>query len=546
MAVGAEADLYFFPEAPSPEAVEWPGNPIGVSNTITRTKGRTPRSDKNIDASPELRSRVLQAARRARDYSERHGTLQTHDVVVHGIRIRAFSNSPHLMNFWRDNWYSPEEWSNSTGNPVEKAPRIVVYAFGEVADEPEAAYYSYEQGVIAFFNTSYYGQLKSWVLGAVGRVLASEYGIHSIHGACVDVEGNGVLYIAPTGTGKSTSSYGLMTQPGTRFHSDDWVYVRYTYHTRSGQTIAPTRIRTRAGEEIVGYRCLPWLADPSDRDAEVDGLQLNNKGISVPLSELDLESGPQAYAYISEKVFYLRTNILESFPAPILPILDSKLENVPDVTPAFVEENREALDRIVGAYIPAGGRSDLEPMQAARLIAFDNSRAMLDISKVFGADAVYLNPMQPVLLRDVFLLKRDFSDSTVLEELSEERFLDRLIIGETPTGSREVAYNAYRAVDDPAERSYLDAIEARGGSVSARLMADRQKPASLDEEFTLFRALYLATDCFDLNTTLTQDPDVRDRAEAVDLTIQLIAAVVTGEQRPQRATISDYRQILPL
>src|SRR3989454_6224983 len=35
-----------------------------------------------------------------------------------------------------------------------------------------------------------------------------------------------------SGTGKSTSSYGLMTFPKTRFHSDDWVYVRYTYATR--------------------------------------------------------------------------------------------------------------------------------------------------------------------------------------------------------------------------------------------------------------------------------------------------------------------------
>src|SRR5439155_19849507 len=101
--------------------------------------------------------------------------------------------------------------------------------------EAEAAYYSRKNDTVVFFNTSYYGQLKSWVLGAVGRKLAVDYGIHSIHGAVVTKDGKGVLYIAPTGTGKSTSTYGLMEFPNTRFHSDDWVYVRYAYRSKDGK-----------------------------------------------------------------------------------------------------------------------------------------------------------------------------------------------------------------------------------------------------------------------------------------------------------------------
>src|SRR2546428_9312047 len=136
------------------------------------------------------------------------------------------------------NWYGPEEWQTTPGLTPPRQPQVTVYALCGVADQPEAAYYSREKSTIIFFNTSYYGQLKSWVLGAVGRILAGEYGIHSIHGACVEKAGKGVLYIAPTGTGKSTSSYGLMTYPNTRFHSDDWVYVRYTYATRHGQRVS--------------------------------------------------------------------------------------------------------------------------------------------------------------------------------------------------------------------------------------------------------------------------------------------------------------------
>ncbi|PYV09301.1 MAG: hypothetical protein DMG23_11210 [Acidobacteria bacterium] len=38
--------LYKFPSPPSLDSSEWPGSPLGVSNIITRTKGRTAVHDK--------------------------------------------------------------------------------------------------------------------------------------------------------------------------------------------------------------------------------------------------------------------------------------------------------------------------------------------------------------------------------------------------------------------------------------------------------------------------------------------------------------------
>src|SRR3972149_5052495 len=143
---------------------------------------------------------------------------------------------------------------------------------GPVPDQEEAAYYSRRSNPTVFFNPAYYGQLKSWVLGAVGRVLAEEYGIHSIHGACVEKDGKGILYIAPTGTGKSTSCYGLMSYPHTRFHSDDWVYIRYMYHRENGSLIAPIAIYDMEGNVIKGYRCFRWLEENAGQDGAVKGL----------------------------------------------------------------------------------------------------------------------------------------------------------------------------------------------------------------------------------------------------------------------------------
>ena len=45
----------------------------------------------------------------------RRESISLHDVVIHGVRVRAITNSDHLIRFWRENWYSPEEWQQATG-----------------------------------------------------------------------------------------------------------------------------------------------------------------------------------------------------------------------------------------------------------------------------------------------------------------------------------------------------------------------------------------------------------------------------------------------
>ena len=354
---------------------------------------------------------------------------------------------------------------------------------------------------IIFFNTSYYGQLKSWVLGAVGRILAAEYGIHSIHGAGVEKGGKGVLYIAPTGTGKSTSSYGLMTYPNTRFHSDDWVYVRYTYATRDGRRVFVLNAEGSDGSRARGYQVYRWIELRSaDARARLRAMTLDNRELDIALSDLDLAKPIEAYAYISEKVFYLRTNLAENFPLSAFEILASKSENIPDVSAGFIEKHRATLENIyrdIQAVQHAGGpgslpgksEAELESI-CARLIAFDNARSMLDMSKVLPVARVYTNPMEPVKLVAVMLLKRNADDATILRHLPLDDFMQDLLIGETPEKKREIAYNAYRAVDDQAERELINRIEKQANPVAGvtlyRAFAEANDvPDSLREEFRI-------------------------------------------------------------
>ncbi len=546
-----------WPPPPSPDDIEWPGTPIGAGNVITRTKSRTPFHDKTIDRDPAARDALIE---RARAYAARFGEhSRTHDVVIHGVRVRATTNLPHLFDFWVDNWFAVDEWRQITSQEPPPEPAVTVFALGKVPEEKEAAYYSRQRNTIVFFNTSYYGQLKSWVLGAVGRILANEHGIHSIHGAAVNAGGRGVLFIAPTGTGKSTASYGLMRLPGSLFHSDDWVYVRYAFALKGGsrsegRRFCPTELILPDGRRIRGYRVFTYLHEHgATSGATVEGLTLDNRRLAVPIETLDLSQPLEAYAYISEKRFYLRSNLVESFASTAPALLRSKHENSPDVSPLFLERRRplleDAADQLDGHHTE--DRQRLTEL-LARLMAFDNARAMLDISHIFAEEQVYNNPLTPLRIDSVFLLRRDTDDDMVLRRLSMAQFMAKLLVGRTPAGIMETAYNAYRAVDEEAERAFIERSLAETGyphqKGSGKALVDKLfaggAPDSLVEEFTLFRQLYRAAACFEVNTILRTDPTVDSMREAVELTLRLLERVASETPGQIELHLKDYRRWL--
>ncbi len=153
-------------------------------------------------------------------------------AVIGGMPVRLRTNSPHAYNFWRRNWFLADPATVDAAADRYGIAMVRMWCAIERRDpETAGAYYCRETNECVFWNTDYYGQMKSWALGAAGAELA-RYGIHSIHGACVDINGHGILIIAPTGTGKSTYTQLLShvetLDPRSRgeINSDDWVYVK--------------------------------------------------------------------------------------------------------------------------------------------------------------------------------------------------------------------------------------------------------------------------------------------------------------------------------
>ncbi|HEY4822325.1 MAG TPA: hypothetical protein VIH83_01400, partial [Candidatus Bathyarchaeia archaeon] len=136
--------------------------------------------------------------------------------------------SRHQYDFWTLNWNEAE---------ISKHVDARIYSAFGIDDKPPSSFYCAETNESIFFNTEYYGQCKSWALGMAAAVLEQKHNTHSIHGACVDVDGKGAIIVAPTGTGKTTQAFKLMELPHGRIVGDDWVYIDHSEGDKLGYLV---------------------------------------------------------------------------------------------------------------------------------------------------------------------------------------------------------------------------------------------------------------------------------------------------------------------
>jgi hypothetical protein len=146
-------------------------------------------------------------------YSDRY--LYTRKANIYGCCIKLLTELEEVKDRWEDNFFTMDENVRSHG-------RLIVLKGDGM---PKVEYDPYTN--TAFLTgIDYYGWVKSIALAVAGDVLEDEHGIYHIHGAAIDVDGVGVSIIAPTGTGKTTHSWGLLRLKGARLVADDWFFVR--------------------------------------------------------------------------------------------------------------------------------------------------------------------------------------------------------------------------------------------------------------------------------------------------------------------------------
>lgn len=142
--------------------------------------------------------------------------LYTRKAEVYGCCMKLLTDLEYVKERWEDNFYTMGENIRSHG-------RIIVL---EEPGEGLKVKYDPVTKTAYLFNFDYYGWIKSLTLAVAGDVLEDEHRIYHVHGAAIDVAGKGVTIIAPSRTGKTTHSWGLLRMREARLVTDDWYFVR--------------------------------------------------------------------------------------------------------------------------------------------------------------------------------------------------------------------------------------------------------------------------------------------------------------------------------
>lgn len=188
---------------------------------------------------------------------------------IGGVVLKLGTNSPHLIDFWMDNWYP---------SPLESdlEPHGLLYGVKDAPGREARAFYNSQTRTGLAFNTAFYPQLRAMTLGMVDDIASRTFDMHLIAGSCFDINGEGICLISPPGTGGSTHFSALLRRQEARLHSYDGFFVR-----QSGGVPVADSIERKMAIRTDLVRYLPELTSLFDRS------KLENVAISKDKCEVE-------------------------------------------------------------------------------------------------------------------------------------------------------------------------------------------------------------------------------------------------------------------
>ena len=136
-----------------------------------------------------------------------------------GAVIQLRSNSPHLADFFQENFFP-------AALDGEIAPHAVIYAVKDVPGRGPTSVLSLPTSTGFVFNTAFYGQLRSQVLALAAESAARAADSLFAHCAVLDREGRGVLVWGGPGSGRTGVLAAALQEDGVKLVASDAVLVR--------------------------------------------------------------------------------------------------------------------------------------------------------------------------------------------------------------------------------------------------------------------------------------------------------------------------------
>jgi len=142
------------------------------------------------------------------------------NAAIAGIVVQLRTSSPHLADFFQENFYPA---------PLEGdlEPHAVVYAVKDVPGREPSAMASLETSTGFVFNTAFYGQVRSISVQLAAEAAQRSSGALLAHCAALDVGGAGLLVWGGPGSGRTGVLAELLGLDGVKLVSSDAVLVRF-------------------------------------------------------------------------------------------------------------------------------------------------------------------------------------------------------------------------------------------------------------------------------------------------------------------------------
>ncbi|MGA9751407.1 MAG: aminotransferase class I/II-fold pyridoxal phosphate-dependent enzyme [Acidobacteriota bacterium] len=141
------------------------------------------------------------------------------NAAIAGAVVQLRTNSPHLADFYQENFYpAPLEG--------ELEPHAVLYAVKDIPGREAQASLSLETATGFAFNTAFYGQVRSLALALAAEQASRTSGALFAHCAALDVDGRGLLVWGGPGSGRTSILAAALREEGVRLVSTDNLLVR--------------------------------------------------------------------------------------------------------------------------------------------------------------------------------------------------------------------------------------------------------------------------------------------------------------------------------
>jgi aspartate/methionine/tyrosine aminotransferase len=185
-----------------------------LNNTVTKVR-------EFVEIEPAINLEMREALVAEAEDTFSHNSYYEWNANIGGVVLQLRTNSPHLNEFWIENFYPAEL-------EADIEPHGIIYAVKDIPGREARVYYSPESHTGFFLKSAYYAQLRQLALGIASDISEKLFNSLAVHAACFDIDGHGVLMFFPPATGKSTHLAGLLKYGKARLISDNFTLLRIT------------------------------------------------------------------------------------------------------------------------------------------------------------------------------------------------------------------------------------------------------------------------------------------------------------------------------